>query len=214
MALGIQKRHLHLILYYYFDAFTNPFISKYTFVRAEKPEVIFMYNLRCFLYEGVFCRAMIFFQSYVGFWKFFFLLYNTKLYWKWTEELMQDNKTKSVIEFDSGCTIKSAAIKTNPSVKITTCFMNGKRLMLAKTSIISFAYDMINIFCFPEDNKVMQPIYDKHKIEKCLVYQNLTDTESTSLFFVFICGLSSHLNKKIQEMLYLREWLTEKYLKD
>ena len=118
---------------------------------------------------------------------------------------MQDNKTKSVIEFDSGCTIKSAAIKTNPSVKITTCFMNRKRLMLAKTSIISFAYDMINIFCFPEDNKVMQPIYDKHKMEKCFVYLNLTDTESTSLFFVFICGLSSHLNKKIQEMLYLRE---------
>ena len=82
MALGIQKRHLHLILYYYFDAFTNPFISKYTFVRAEKPEVIFMYNLRCFLYEGVFRRGMIVFQSYVGFWKFFFPLYNTKLYWK------------------------------------------------------------------------------------------------------------------------------------
>ena len=66
MALGIQKRHLHLILYYYFDAFTNPFSSKYTFVRAEKPEVIiFMYNLRCFLYERVFRRGMIFFQSYV-----------------------------------------------------------------------------------------------------------------------------------------------------
>ena len=117
------------------------------------------------------------------------------------------------MEFDSGCTIKSAAIK-NPSVKITTHFMNVKRLMIAKTSIISFAYDMINVFCFPENNPEVQPIYDKHRIEKCFVYQNLTDTESTSLFFVFICGLSCHLNKKIQERLYLRELLTEKYLKD
>ena len=31
---------------------------------------------------------------------------------------MQDNKTKSVIEFDSGSSITSVAIRTNPKVKI------------------------------------------------------------------------------------------------
>ena len=67
-------------------------------------------------------------------------------YWKRTEELMQDNKTKSVIEFDSSSSIKSVAIQTNPNVKLTT-------------------HDMINVFCFPEDNRKVQAIYDKHKIE-------------------------------------------------
>ena len=117
-------------------------------------------------------------------------------YWKVTEELMQDNKTKSVIELDSGSSIKSVAIQTNPNVKITTRFMKGKMLMFAKISIISFVYDMINLFCFPEDNPKVQLIYDKHKMEKCFLYQNVTDTDSTSLFFVFIYNLNCQLNEK------------------
>ena len=43
-----------------------------------------------------------------------------------TEELMQNNKIKSMIEFDSGSSIKYIAIQTNPKVKITTRFMKGK----------------------------------------------------------------------------------------
>ena len=80
-------------------------------------------------------------------------------YWKRTEELMQDNKSKSVIEFDSGSSIKSVTIQTNPNVKITTRFMKGKPLMFAKTSVISFVYDMNNAFCFSEDNPKMHAIY-------------------------------------------------------
>ena len=38
---------------------------------------------------------------------------------------------------------------------------------------------------FP-DQKV-QEIYQRYQVEKCYVYQNLTDTDSTSMFFVFIC---------------------------
>ena len=100
---------------------------------------------------------------------------------------MQDNKTKSVIEFYSGSSIKSVAIQTNPNVKIATHFMNGKMLMFSKTSVISFVY-MINVFCFPEDNPLVQAIYSKYKIEKCFLYQNLTNTDSISLFFFFICN--------------------------
>ena len=44
--------------------------------------------------------------------------------------------------------------------------MKGKMLIFAKTSIISIAYDMIDVFCFPEDNLKVQAIYHKHKIEK------------------------------------------------
>ena len=74
--------------------------------------------------------------------------------------------------------------------------MKGKILVFAKTSIISFFYDMIDVYCFPEDNPKVRTIYDKHKIEKCFLYQNLTDADSTFLFFVFICNLNCQLNEK------------------
>ena len=64
-----------------------------------------------------------------------------------------------MIEFDSGSSIKSVTIQTNPNVKITTRFMKGKPLMFAKTSVISFVYDMNNVFCFSEDNPKMHAIY-------------------------------------------------------
>ena len=64
-------------------------------------------------------------------------------------------------------------------------------LMFAKLSIKSFVYDTIDVFCFPnEDIKI---IYDRYQIEKCFLYQNLTDTDSTSLFFIFICDFESIL---------------------
>ena len=50
---------------------------------------------------------------------------------------------------------------------------------------------MIDVFCFP-DNEIIT-IYRKYQIEKCLLYQNLTDTDSTSLFFIFICDFGSTL---------------------
>ena len=85
----------------------------------------------------------------------------------------------------------------NPHVKITTHFMISRMPMSTKISIISFVYDMINIFCFPEDNPKVQAVYEKHKIEKCFLYQNLTRTDSTSLFLVFICNLNCQLNEKV-----------------
>ena len=75
--------------------------------------------------------------------------------------------------------------------------MIGRMPMSTKISIISFVYDMINIFCFPEDNPKVQAVYEKHKIEKCFLYQNLTRTDSTSLFLVFICNLNCQLNEKV-----------------
>ena len=117
-------------------------------------------------------------------------------YWRRAEELMQNNKTKSMIKFDSGSSIKSVTIQINPNVKITTRFMKGKELMFTKTSIISFVYDMVDVFCFPEQNPKVQAIYDKHKIPECLFHQDLTDIESTSLFLVVICNSNCQLNEK------------------
>ena len=60
-------------------------------------------------------------------------------------------------------------------------------MMCSKVSVKSFVYDIIHVFMFP--NEEMKKIYQKYKINKCLVEQNLTDTDSTSIFFVFICGV-------------------------
>ena len=49
---------------------------------------------------------------------------------------MQNNKTKSIIEFDSGSRVKSITIQTNSKVKVTTRFMKGKMLMFTKTSVL------------------------------------------------------------------------------
>ena len=59
--------------------------------------------------------------------------------------------------------------------------------MFAKMFLKSFVYDIIDAFCFP-DVKV-KGIFDKNNIEKCFSYLNLTDTDSCSVFFVFICKL-------------------------
>ena len=39
-------------------------------------------------------------------------------------------------------------------------------------------------------------IYEKYKVKKCYLYQNLTDTDRASSFFVFIC----HLNSIVDEI--------------
>ena len=60
-------------------------------------------------------------------------------------------------------------------------------LMFAKLSLKSFVDDMIDVFCFPDEE--IRQIYDFYQIEKCFLYQNLTDTDTTSLLFSFICKL-------------------------
>ena len=64
-------------------------------------------------------------------------------------------------------------------------------LMFAELSLKSFVYDMIDVFCFPTEE--IQRIYDYYQIEKCFLYQNLTDTDSTSLLFTFICIFESSI---------------------
>ena len=106
---------------------------------------------------------------------------------------LEDRRIKTMIDFEeSNCaSIKSLVIKGSTSVKVSSRFIKGKMLMFAKLSIKSFVYDVIDVFCFPDET--IEEIYRKYEIEKCFLYQNLTDTDSTSLFFVFICRLESIL---------------------
>ena len=66
--------------------------------------------------------------------------------------------------------------------------------MFSKTSIQSFVYDIIDVFMFR--NEDIQKIYESYEIQKCFLYQNLADTESASVFFVFIYNLSYSMDEK------------------
>ena len=64
--------------------------------------------------------------------------------------------------------------------------------MFRKVSINSFVYHLIDVFVFP--NEEIQKIHAEINIERCYLYQNLTD--STSFFFVFICDLKCSIDKR------------------
>ena len=66
-------------------------------------------------------------------------------------------------------------------------------MMFSKLSINSFVYDLIDVFMFPnEDTKQIQK---KYKINRCYLYQNVTNTDSASVFFIFICDLNSSIRE-------------------
>ena len=58
-------------------------------------------------------------------------------------------------------------------------------LMFSKVSIKSFVYDLIDVFMFPTDE--IKKNYQKYKVNQCYLDQNLTDTDSTSIFlFLYV----------------------------
>ena len=65
--------------------------------------------------------------------------------------------------------------------------------MFGKVSVKSLVYDSIDVFMFP--NAKIQKIYNKYRINQCYLDQNLTDTDSTSMFFVFVCDLQSNIRE-------------------
>ena len=109
------------------------------------------------------------------------------------EDLLKDRKVKTMIHFENNeCnSIKSIIAKADTNIEVSPRFIKGKMLMFVKLSLKSFVYDMIDVFCFP--NEEIQRIYDYHQIEKCFLYQNLTNTNSTLLLFTFICKFESSI---------------------
>ena len=102
---------------------------------------------------------------------------------------------KSLIDFDEeySCSIRLIAIEKSSKINLTTRFLNGKMLMFSKVSIKSFVYDLIDIFMFP--NAEIREVYKKYKVNRCYLDQNFTDTDRTSMFFVFICNLNSNIRE-------------------
>ena len=100
-------------------------------------------------------------------------------------DMIKNKKIKTMIDFDKkeSNSMKSIVVNSSTMVYVSTKFCKGKMLMFAKMSLKLFVYDMIDIFCFPDDK--VKGIFDKNDIGKCLLYLNLTDTDSCSMFFYF-----------------------------
>ena len=76
------------------------------------------------------------------------------------EKALKNKKIKTMCDFDrSECnSIKSIVVKSNETIKVSLRFIKGKMLIFAKLSLKSFVYDMIDVFCFP--NEEIRQIYD------------------------------------------------------
>ena len=74
------------------------------------------------------------------------------------------------------------AVEKNDNVRLTTRFLSGKMLVFAKLSLMSFIYELIETFYFPDE--VVKKIYEKYLIKKVYIYHVLTDTNSTCLKFI------------------------------
>ena len=101
-------------------------------------------------------------------------------------ESLDPRKTKMVFEFNDheAASIKSIAVKKRSSMKLATRFMSGKLLMFAKLSLKSFICDIIETFCFSDED--VRGIFKKYGIERVDIFHVLTDTDSASLKFMFI----------------------------
>ena len=110
-------------------------------------------------------------------------------------EAFTNQKVKSLIDFDEeySSSIRSIAIEKSSKINLTTRFLNGKMLMFSKVSIKSFVYDLIDVFMFPDQE--IRESYQKYQVDKCYLYQNITGTDSSSIFFVFICNSNCSLSK-------------------
>ena len=73
--------------------------------------------------------------------------------------------------------------------------------MFAKLSLMSFICDTLETFCFPD--KKVKNIYQKYQIENVYIYHILTDTDSTSLKFVFISNAAIEIpDSKYREIIF------------
>ena len=89
--------------------------------------------------------------------------------------------------------------------------MKGKMLMFSKTFLQSFLYNTSDVFCCPD--QLVPKIYKKYSIEKCSLYQNLADTNSTSLFSIFICNLNCSVNEKDSRIIRFEVVIASKIFK-
>ena len=111
--------------------------------------------------------------------------------------------TKMIIDFDceSSVSINSLAVNKTNEVKVTTRFFSGKMLIFTKLSLMSFIYDLIDTFYFP--NLKTNMIYCSYGVERIFPYHILTDTDSTSILFHIICEAENSVpDNKFRDIIF------------
>ena len=113
-------------------------------------------------------------------------------------EVNKKVSVKSLTEFDhqNSNSIKAVIVKQNQNIKPKTRF--------------DFVYDIIDVFMFPDEET--KNIYEKYNIEKCYVYQCLTDTDSTSINFIFICNLNCDVTEENARKIIFEVMISSKIL--
>ena len=76
--------------------------------------------------------------------------------------MIKNKKVKTMIDFDKreSNSIESIVVNSSTMLDVSTRFCKGKMLMFAKMSLKSFVYDIIDVFCFPDDK--VKRIFDKN----------------------------------------------------
>ena len=116
----------------------------------------------------------------------------------------QCKNTKTVHEFHPCRTasIKAIGVKEHNKIGPSTRFSTGKMLMFAKLSLMSFIYELSELFMFPSVKT--KAIYDMYSIDFVYVYQLLTDTDSTSLQFIFFSKDENRVPEKmLRDIIFL-----------
>ena len=105
--------------------------------------------------------------------------------------------------------VKVVACKKQTTVKVSTRFISSNLLINAKIFRVSFIYDCIGTFCFP--NEKTQKIYDEYKILKVLPYLLNTDTDSASLEFIVVadnmCDLGGREMRQVLWKIFLYDYI-------
>ena len=79
-------------------------------------------------------------------------------------DAVDSRKNKMILEFNNqeSNSIKSFAVKKNDHIKVTTRFLSVKMLRFAKLLLMSFINEILEIFCFPDEN--VREIFKKYGI--------------------------------------------------
>ena len=98
-----------------------------------------------------------------------------------------------IIEFNEhkASSVKFIAVKSETNVKCTSRFMSERLLMFGNFSLKSFTYSLVELLHFPKKKPIVASICKKYDIEQIFCYQVLTDTDSTSIQFIFVFDLAS-----------------------
>ena len=83
------------------------------------------------------------------------------------------------LEADDVNSVKAVACKKQTVVKVSTRYISSKLLINAEISLVSFIYDCIDTFYFPDEKTLF--LYGKYQIIKVLPYLLMTGTDLASL---------------------------------